>query len=667
MKALLSRFVVQCSVVHCFGVHCLVVQCLRFALALVMLIVLPLDAANAQVNTCRKTGEVCTQGAATRLINGAQVYRACWAFQDTYECVDPSAVNYCAPLQTNASCGQTSSTCLLRAFNNDCLLFKNTESCSTDPGVPDNPPHLVRLPDTTTIIKDAFNEANCAPLATNPKCVKTGRVCSQGPETRVINGVSEFRDCWEYTDTYNCGSDAYLNYCGALSATPQCKVIADVCGVTAPDGSCASRLKTYDCGVTVSDPNIVLLSESYTITGNSLDPSQCVSLASAPNCQLAQETCLEPGVTKVINGLAVTQACWGYERTFTCAATSLTSDCASLISRGCTKTASNCIANDPSGACNTVEQVYRCQVAPGTTTNVTNCGNQQFCQDGKCFDTSYQPDKDFLKVAAGMEAVREGGVYLDPKNLTLFNGQAENCKQQLGFIGNCCTINSVPRTTGSNQAAAQAGQAGLKVTGELVSTGSAYMYDALFSDPTTTLGAIASGVSSIFSGAEATNNAAQLAGTTGASAEAVSAGTNFSFYGAEFTFSAAEGFSFVAFDPVSFAISIAITIILEMTKCDDGEQLLSLHRGQNLCTYVGEWCAGYTLGKCAVTKQTHCCFNSRLMKIINAEGRKQLGLNNGTAQAPICTGFNEAQIAQLDFSTMDLSEFYAEILAKQPN
>ena len=70
---------------------------------------------------------------------------------------------------------------------------------------------------------------------------------------------------------------------------------------------------------------------------------------------------------------------------------------------------------------------------------------------------------------------------------------------------------------------------------------------------------------------------------------------------------------------------------------------------------------------CIETTETYCCFNSRLSRIINEQGRAQLGRGWGGAQGPDCSGFALTQLQALDFSRMDLTEFYAEIAPTLPN
>ena len=89
-----------------------------------------------------------------------------------------------------------------------------------------------------------------------------------------------------------------------------------------------------------------------------------------------------------------------------------------------------------------------------------------------------------------------------------------------------------------------------------------------------------------------------------------------------------------------------------------------VRRGQNLCVHAGSYCSSKFLGTCLTKKESYCCFNSRLARIVNQQGRAQLGRGYGDAKSPDCSGITVEELQRLDFSRMDLSEFYAEILPK---
>ena len=94
-----------------------------------------------------------------------------------------------------------------------------------------------------------------------------------------------------------------------------------------------------------------------------------------------------------------------------------------------------------------------------------------------------------------------------------------------------------------------------------------------------------------------------------------------------------------------------------------------MKRDSRLCTGVGSYCSTRIpiIRVCIETTESYCCFNSRLARIINEQGRAQLGRTWGAPQFPDCSGFTLAQLQALDFSRMNLSEFYAEIAPTLPD
>ena len=58
-------------------------------------------------------------------------------------------------------------------------------------------------------------------------------------------------------------------------------------------------------------------------------------------------------------------------------------------------------------------------------------------------------------------------------------------------------------------------------------------------------------------------------------------------------------------------------------------------KGERLCVYIGTQCSKHTPGLgCTEREERYVCFNSRLARILNQEGRRQLGRGWGTAQFP---------------------------------
>lgn len=123
-------------------------------------------------------------------------------------------------------------------------------------------------------------------------------------------------------------------------------------------------------------------------------------------------------------------------------------------------------------------------------------------------------------------------------------------------------------------------------------------------------------------------------------------------------------------DPTSLAISLAVNFMIEvlLAGCDQEDMETGMLRGSGMCHEVGTYCTSKILGTCIQKAKSHCCFNTRLGRIIQEQGRPQLKSFNdlgwGTPNEPYCRGFTPEEFQALDFSKMDLSEYYAEIEAR---
>ncbi len=270
-----------------------------------------------------------------------------------------------------------------------------------------------------------------------------------------------------------------------------------------------------------------------------------------------------------------------------------------------------------------------------------------------------------------MEAQREAGVYLDPNTLTIFNGTDGKCKKNLGLgdYGNCCKkntrggeSNNVLAQAAVSNAASNAGGYLLNRASNLV--GSTYAFDSLFQSDAPNF--MVNGMSSMFGdgGGAAGGFAPSLSfmGVTATFGGVVPAGATTLMSGPGFT---------VYFNPATFYIAIAIMVIQELAKCDQDEQILAMKRGSNLCVFIGSYCSRRVPGfigtpQCDQRTEGYCCFNSRLARIVNEQGRAQIGRGWGSPQNPDCNGFTMGEIERLDFAAMDLSEFYAEIVPNLP-
>jgi hypothetical protein len=105
-------------------------------------------------------------------------------------------------------------------------------------------------------------------------------------------------------------------------------------------------------------------------------------------------------------------------------------------------------------------------------------------------------------------------------------------------------------------------------------------------------------------------------------------------------------------------------ISLHLASCDAQEKELAELRLLNKCILVGTYCAEKAFGQCIRKKTTFCCYPSKIGKIIQEQGRKQIGLGFGSPKNPQCNGLTPEQLSKIDFSKIDFTDLFADIVAK---
>jgi conjugal transfer mating pair stabilization protein TraN len=96
--------------------------------------------------------------------------------------------------------------------------------------------------------------------------------------------------------------------------------------------------------------------------------------------------------------------------------------------------------------------------------------------------------------------------------------------------------------------------------------------------------------------------------------------------------------------------------------CEAEEKILQEKRKERLCHYVGTYCAKKRLGVCIKKKSSFCCFGSKLLKAFHEQGRRQINLGWGSPKHPMCRGFTIEEIQRIDFSKLDLSEVFEDLM-----
>jgi type-F conjugative transfer system mating-pair stabilization protein TraN len=110
-------------------------------------------------------------------------------------------------------------------------------------------------------------------------------------------------------------------------------------------------------------------------------------------------------------------------------------------------------------------------------------------------------------------------------------------------------------------------------------------------------------------------------------------------------------------------------VSLKLSSCDAEEKELRELRDKNRCVMVGTYCAEKIGGQCIRKRTTFCCYGSKLAKIIQEQGKGQLGLVFGAPEYPQCQGLTPEQLSRMDFSKVNFSDLFQDIAAstKAPN
>nr|KIS31293.1 hypothetical protein TQ38_17430 [Novosphingobium sp. P6W] len=308
----------------------------------------------------------------------------------------------------------------------------------------------------------------------------------------------------------------------------------------------------------------------------------CSNLANNNQCmEQGAEVCTDSDpVTRLINGVPVTQPCWAWSRTFQCTERRPANDCSELDQKPeCHFDHNECLSENEGGSCNVFDKVYACKT-PDTGTGEPGgsiCGGDLYCINGECTQVEREASTEFKDAMVAVQAMGNVRDHFDPETMTLFNGEEAGCHKPVFGLVNCCA----GKTTG------------------LI--------------------------------------------TTAAGAAAIASGPA--------------------------AIAALATPFLTTFLCDPEEKMLDVKDRMGLCHYVGTYCSDKVLGVCTSKRKNYCCFESKLSRILQEQGRAQIGKTWGKAKEPDCKGFMIEEFQRLDLSKMDFTEVYSEFIdaAKVPD
>ncbi|MDD5366675.1 MAG: conjugal transfer protein TraN [Gallionellaceae bacterium] len=263
---------------------------------------------------------------------------------------------------------------------------------------------------------------------------------------------------------------------------------------------------------------------------------------------------------------------------------------------------------------------------------VTTCDSTPQTGTDTAWDPGNEPDNDLAAVVAYMEAGREAGVYMNPDTLEIFKGFASRCKKKLFGAVNCCK-----GASGSGSGFSNAAIGAMSMGGNAMA--STYTYDALFASSAPDM--VITGFSTMFGSGTSSSLAGMLAGDV-----------------------SVEGF-LTSLIPGPWTIAMLALQFSGLMDCSDSDKETAMRKDASLCVSLGSYCSKEIIfGACLERTQSYCCFNSVLAKLINTQGKAQLGKSMGSATRPNCSGFTPAELQRLDLSVMDLTEFMDQVKPK---
>jgi len=400
----------------------------------------------------------------------------------------------------------------------------------------------------------------------------------------------------------------------------------------------------YDHGLTLNQTEITSTPEYHTFT------------TSTNNIPITWQTVFGgPGVTGNLDD-------WYVKIKFKCR--NQEDSCQALIDQGCVFYSQRCLDD----ACTQLEYTYKCGKDRITGYTVAyNCAGQIRCIGTDCKTVSYEANKDFAAAATAGEVLNmarvdssrgEGDFIIFPGKPMQCQRSPENCcksitgglsigdyaqagynaysiyKDAIQGFNNVATSYAESITTIGNQIGTKLGITDIGTTFSINPEVSVYTY-----------------TESGFLGTQVTTSVSS--GTYEAAASAVTPSGMVSAVG---TIMAAVSLLYSAY-------SIATTLYEATFGCDTNDIQTSTYLGYHLCHYVGTK-SKKRFGFVTQRWNVYCCFNSILARIIHEQGRPQIGMGWGSANSPNCRGFTTQELASLDFSKIDLSEYVQYVTHK---
>ncbi|MFB1486878.1 MULTISPECIES: conjugal transfer protein TraN [unclassified Thiocapsa] len=380
------------------------------------------------------------------------------------------------------------------------------------------------------------------------------------------------------------------------------------------------------------------------------------------------------------------------------------SDCIALeADPACGFIKSECVegAVDNRGICFLFEETWDCGAArtiPFLERNRTlDCAGPVRCLGTDCAEFPEEQSADFAKAVGALQTVQMAvsDMQCTPGgSCRVFSGSAHECKRAVGGIVNCCT---------RPQGVSLADYVGLifalgKIDAAIMGLDKGAMirgsWETLRQPVTATWSAVKESFTSVansFTGktaAAATDAAAEVglnavkqallkqtaewaaqlfgdaavnalfsttSGGVAVTGGVVAEGSVLQLGGGTAWLGTAMAWAMYAY----MIYTVAMILIRIIWTCEQSEFELGAKRELRACHRVGSYCKQEVLTWCVEKRESYCCFNTPLARILNQQIRPQLGRDWGEAQSPECSGIDIRDFARVDWTRVNLDEWLA--------
>ncbi len=394
-----------------------------------------------------------------------------------------------------------------------------------------------------------------------------------------------------------------------------------------------------------------------------------------------------------------------------------TTSCSTLENQGCAFIKSQCLDTLASGTCWDSVDTYDCgqQVGiPGIQSSTQQqCSGPIRCMGEDCVTVNKTQSQDFTKAVALLNTAQQMAMDLscdysnanlqqkDPTSCQVFKGKAADCKMVGGALNlvDCCKTpegsmelgryidlllatsqldNAVMRMDATSAVRGTwetlrtpfsvAGDAWNSVQADFASG----VNDLVGSDMLSVTDVAEQGLLDSLKG-ELMNSVAEWIGSTFGEAAGnalFSAGGQAAFDSMGNMTPAAQsggvelgGGAAVAGEMLStlmgaYTIVMIIIMIIQIVySCEQSEYELAAKKQLKVCKDLGSLCESKVAGLCLVRKESYCCYNSPLARILNEQIKPQLGMDFGTPEAPQCSGIKVADLDKVDWNQVNLDEW----------